>query len=342
MHFPDYYATLGVGRDASAEEIKKAYRRLARKYHPDVSKEPDAAQRMAAINEAHEVLSDPERRKIYDAVGHEAWAQGARSEEAAEAARQWARRQQASAGTWRRAAGNGAADTDAGFAFDDGYSDFFHEMFGHAARARAHRRGAHTAHGAHGAAHRGEDQHAEITLSLQEAYRGAQRVLTLQTLELDADGQVTPRTRTLEVKVPAGVAEGQLIRLPGQGLPSPDGGPSGDLFLRVHIRTSDKTRVQGRDVTLRVPVTPWEAILGGDITVSTPAGELTVHVPAGSGSGRKLRVRGKGIPGREPGDLYLELDVVVPGAVTAEQKVAWAAVAKTYPGFDPRPSGGAW
>ncbi len=340
MQFPDYYATLGVGRDASAEEIKKAYRRLARKYHPDVSKEPDAAQRMAAINEANEVLSDPQKRKIYDAVGHEAWAQGVRTEEAAEAARQWARRQQASGAAWRHAAGDGA--DEAGFAFDDGYSDFFHEIFGQAARARAQRGDAHAGHGRRSGPHRGEDQHAEITLTLDEAYRGAQRTLSLQTLELDANGHVSPRTRTLEVKVPAGVAEGQLIRLAGQGLPSLDGGPSGDLFLRVHIRTSDKARVQGRDVTLRVPVAPWEAVLGGDITVPTPAGVLTVHVPAGSGPGRKLRVRHKGIPGREPGDLYLELDVVVPGAVTAEQKSAWAAVAKAYPGFDPRPSGGAW
>ncbi|TSE35011.1 DnaJ C-terminal domain-containing protein [Tepidimonas charontis] len=336
MQFPDYYATLGVARDASADDIKKAYRRLARKYHPDVSKEPDAAQRMAAINEANEVLSDPEKRKIYDAVGHEAWAQGARTEEAAEAARQWARRRQA-AGGWTHA----SAD-DAGFAFDDGYSDFFHELFGHAARARARRTGSHATQGTRAAHHRGEDQHAEITLTLDEAYRGAQRTLTLQTVALDADGHVVPRTRTLEVKVPAGVAEGQLIRLAEQGLPSLDGGLSGDLFLRVHIRTSERARVQGRDVTLRVPVAPWEAVLGGDITVATPAGALTVHVPAGSSAGRKLRVRGKGIPGREPGDLYLELDVVAPGAVTAEQKAAWAALAKAYPGFDPRPTGSTW
>lgn len=327
MQQPDYYHTLGVSRTASAEEIKKAFRRLARKYHPDVSKEADAVTRMAEINEANEVLSDPEKRAAYDAVGHQAWAQGARSADDVRGA--WgAGADQASygpAGGFQSAGTDGAA-----------YSDFFEELFGQAARAQA--RSSQTRGGA--AQWPGEDQHADITLNLAEAYAGTERTLRLQGFEVDAQGQVAPRTRTLNVKIPAGVGQGQLIRLAGQGGQGLGGGQAGDLFLKIHIDTDTPgQQVEGRDVTLKVFVAPWEAALGASIQIGTPAGELSVNVPAGSVSGRRLRLRGKGIPGKQPGDLYLELDIAVPGAVTDDQKNAWRALAAAYPGFEPRGRG---
>jgi curved DNA-binding protein len=157
-------------------------------------------------------------------------------------------------------------------------------------------------------------------------------------MRIDAHGRAVPEVRTLDVKIPAGVAEGQLMRLAGQGHPGFGGGAAGDLFLKVRIRPDSHHRVSGRDVHMRVAVTPWEAALGGEITVRTPAGRISVTVPAGSVAGRKLRIRGKGIPGARPGDLLMELDIAVPSAVTAEQKAAWEALAKAYPGFDPRPA----
>ncbi|MGB4466634.1 MAG: DnaJ C-terminal domain-containing protein [Azovibrio sp.] len=331
MQIPDYYATLGVARDASQDEIKKAYRRLARKYHPDVSKEPDAGKRMAAINEANEVLSDPEKRKAYDAVGHQAWAQGARSADDVRPPPGWNQ-------GFAQAGGAGAGwhrSTHHAHGFEQDYSEFFESLFGQAARAGARRRSSAPGAGEPGFA--GEDQHAEISIDLAEAYAGTERTLRLQGFKTDASGQVVPEERVLNVKIPAGVAQGQLIRLAGQGQPGFGGGAPGDLFLKVHIREDGKHRVSGRDVHMRVVVTPWEAALGADIAVATPAGPVTVTVPAGSVLGRKLRLRGKGIPGRTPGDLYLELDIAVPSAVTDEQKAAWAALAKAYPGFNPRP-----
>ena len=323
MQYPDYYKVLGVAKTATPDEIKKAYRRLARKYHPDVSKEADPAARMAEINEANEVLSDPKKRAAYDAVGHEAWAQGARSAEDV-----------------RPPYGQQGFDPRAGQA--DGFyrsssgaqhSDFFEELFGQAARARAGQ-----GHAGGGTFNwPGEDQHADITLSLAEAYHGAERTLQLQSVGVDEHGQVIPRMRTLNVNIPAGVAQGQLIRLGGQGGPGQGSGAAGDLFLKVHIEPGAASyHVDGRDVTMKVFVAPWEAALGADIQTSTPAGTLTVTVPAGSVSGRKLRLRGKGIPGKQAGDLFLELDIAVPSAVTDAQKEAWESLSKAYPGFKAR------
>lgn len=319
MEFKDYYQILGVSKSASADEIKKAYRKLARKYHPDISKESNAAARMAEVNEANEVLGDPEKRAAYDTVGAQAWARGARSGDDVRPPPGW----------------------DTGFEFSDGggrgdeadYSEFFEQMFGRSARAQ---RGGGPHRG--GAQMRGNDHHAKIELELIDAYRGAERTIHLQSARVDDNGRVMPEQRALQVKIPKGVKEGQLIRLAGQGSPGFGGGPAGDLLLEVHFRPDPRWRIDGRDVTLRLRVTPWEAALGADVQVDTPDGAtVEVKVPAGSGSGRKLRLKGRGIPSSSaPGDLYLELEPAIPGAVTDSQRSAWEALAAAYPGFDPR------
>jgi len=285
MEFKDYYATLGVDKNATVDDIKKAYRRLARKYHPDVSKEPDAAQRMSAINEANTVLSDPEKRAAYDALGRRPQGQDFRP----------------------------PPDWDAGFEFsgadfgahEDEFSDFFANLFGRAARARR---------GADAESMRGGDHHAKVVIDLADAYHGATRAVTLRSARLDAGGHVVTDERTLDVTIPKGVRAGQHIRLRGQGASGYGGGPAGDLYLEIEFRPDDRYAVDGRDVTQRVPVAPWEAALGATIEVPTPSGPVEVSVPANSRNGRKLRLRGRGIPGEPPGDLYLELELVLPPA----------------------------
>ncbi len=326
MEFKDYYQTLGVAKGASQDDIRKAYRKLARKYHPDVSKEADAMARMAELNEANTVLSDPEKRAAYDTVGAQAWAQGARSGDDVRPPPGWNTGYEFAEGAPGGARGHfGAGEAD--------FSEFFEQMFG-----RAHAAGAARGQAGARAQMRGEDHHARIELELIDAYRGAERAITLRGARLNADGQLVPEERTLQVKIPQGVKEGQLIRLAGQGSPGLHGGAAGDLFLEVRFRPDARWRIDGRDVTQRLRVTPWEAALGGGVGVTTPDGRtVEVTVPAGSGSGRRLRLKGRGIPsGSAPGDLYLELDIAVPGAVTDAQKAAWKSLADTYPGFDPR------
>lgn len=326
MEFKDYYQILGVSKSASADEIKKAYRKLARKYHPDVSKEADAEKRMAEVNEANEVLGDPEKRAAYDEVGAQAWARGARSGDDVRPPPDWDR-------GFDFGGGRGAGAGTGGGASDADYSEFFEHLFGRGARAHAGGRSA----GA-GAQMRGNDHHARIELELLDAYRGAERTLHLQGTRLDDSGRVVAEDRALQVKIPKGVKEGQLIRLAGQGSPGYGGGPAGDLLLEVHFRPDPRWKVDGRDVTQRLRVTPWEAALGGAVRVNTPEGTtVEVTVPAGSGSGRKLRLKGRGIPSATaPGDLYLELEPAIPGAVTDAQREAWQTLSAAYPGFDPR------
>ena len=309
MQFKDYYQILGVGKSASQDDIRKAFRKLARKYHPDVSKEPDAAKRMAEVNEANTVLSDPEKRAAYDAVGAQAWAQGARSGDDVRPPPGW------NAGHGFARGGAEGFETHFGSGGAGQFSEFFEQMFGHARAGGARGRGP----------RRGQDQHAGIELDLVDAYQGAERAITL-------------RERNLHVTIPKGVKEGQMIRLAGQGSPGANGGAAGDLFLQVHLRPDVRWRVEGRDVTQKLRVTPWEAALGAAVRVGTPDGAtVEVAVPAGSGSGRRLRLKGRGIPhASAPGDLYLELDIAVPGVVTDAQKAAWAALRAAYPGFDPR------
>lgn len=324
MQFKDYYQTLGVTPSATPDDIKKAYRKLARKYHPDVSKAADAAERMAEVNEAHTVLGDPEKRKAYDEVGAQAWAAGARSGDDVRPPPGW------NSG-FTNGGGGGFRHQ---FSGDEGdFSEFFEQMFGRAhGGARAGRAG-----GAQ-AQMRGDDQHARIELDLQDAYNGAERQLDLRAARMDDQGRMVPEVRTLRVKIPKGVKEGQMIRLAGQGSPGWGGGPAGDVLLEVHFRADARWRVEGRNVTQRLRVAPWEAALGAAVQVGTPDGAtVEVTVPAGSGGGRKLRLKGRGIPSSSaPGDLYLELEVALPSAVSDAQKAAWAALGDAYPGFNPR------
>jgi curved DNA-binding protein len=317
MQFKDYYDILGVPRDASADAIKKAFRQLARKYHPDVSKAPDAEARMKEVNEANAVLSDPERRAAYDQL----LARGARSGQEFEPPPGW------DAGF--EFSGRGFSDAEAA-----GFSDFFAELFGRMGGAARGAGFGPTPEGGFRA--RGEDHHARILLSIEDAFRGARRQVSLRAPELDPQGRVVLKTRTLDVQIPKGVREGQLIRLAGQGSPGVGGAPAGDLYLEVRFEPHPRYAVHGRDLRMELAVAPWEAALGAIVPVALPhGGTLKVRLPAGAQSGRTLRVRGEGIPGEPPGDLELAVRVVLPPADTPRARELYETMARELP-FDPR------
>lgn len=329
--FKDYYATLGVPREATADDIKKAFRKLARKYHPDVSKEPDADARMREVNEAHAVLSDPERRAAYDEIGH-----GRQAGESFTPPPDW------DAGFEFRGrgteGGDGAFDGHFSSADFGEYSDFFSELFG---RMGAQRAGAGAGRRASAGRPppdlRGEDHHARILLSLEDAWRGALRQITLRAPQVDAEGRVTLASRTLDVKIPAGVKPGQLIRLAGQGSPGIGKAPAGDLFLEVQIEPHPRFRVDGANLIAELPVAPWEAALGAVVPVELPDGSsLKLRVPKGAQGGRSLTVRGRGLPSATPGDLQLIVRVVLPSALDPRAQALYEQMARELPDFDAR------
>ena len=307
MEFKDYYQALGVPRDAPVEEIKKAYRKLARKYHPDVSKEKDAEARMKEINEAYAVLSDPEKRAAYDQVG-----KGYQPGQDFRPPPDWDSGFEFSG---RGFSGAEAAD----------FSDFFSELFGRMGRGASQARGG--------------DHHARIALDIEDAFTGAARQISLRVPKIDSNGRVTLDTRTLNVKIPKGIREGQIIRLAGQGDPGL-AGKSGDLLLEVQFREHPRYRVDGRDLLVTLPVAPWEAALGAVVPVDLPAETLKVRIPAGAQSGKQLRVRGRGIPGDPAGDLLLEIKIVVPDASTPKARELYETMAREL-AFDPRAHAGA-
>ena len=319
MDSKNYYDILGVAKKASADDIKKAYRKLARKYHPDISKEKDADKRMAELNEANAVLSDTEKRAEYDAM--------------LDAPRGFASGQRGN--PFQGAEGFNTGDFNfsrQGMGDEGDYSDFFSQMFGRGAQGRAG--GGRS--GARSGPIRGEDQHASIELDVLDSYQGAERMLTLHARQVDEHGQIEGKERQLQVKIPKGVRAGQMIRLAGQGNPGYNGGEAGDLLLEVQFRTDKRWRTEGKDVYMPMPIAPWEAALGGPAEVHTPAGTLEVTIPAGWSAGRKLRLKGKGLPAATPGDLYLELQLTTPPADTAEAKAAYEAFAQAFPRFAPR------
>jgi curved DNA-binding protein len=290
MEFKDYYEIMGVSRDAPQEEIKRAYRKLARKYHPDVSKEADADTRFKELGEAYEVLKDPEKRAAYDQLGAN-WQQGQDFRPPPD----W------DAGFEYSGAGQGAGA--------DQFSDFFESIFG---RAGARSAGSGQAGGGYQA--RGEDHHARILVGLEDAFQGAERAITLHAPAVDDQGHVRTRERTLNVRIPKGIKAGQQIRLAGQGSPGFGGGPSGDLYLEVEFKPHKLYRVDGRDLYLDLPLAPWEAALGAKVRVPTPAGVVELNIPAHSATGKKMRLKGRGLPGKTAGDLYVVVTIVLPPA----------------------------
>lgn len=327
MEYRDYYQTLGVSRTATADEIKKAYRRLARKYHPDVSKEANAEEKFKQVQEAYEVLRDPEKRAAYDQLGSQ-WKQG----DPFTPPPGWAGRR-AGAGTGRRGF---EFRTATGDEFDIGqFSDFFSTLFGGMGGMGGG--GASPFGEAFGDVGRrsGRDHQASIEIDLEEAYAGTTRTLDLQRPTVRPDGTVEANRSTVRVTIPPGVTEGQLIRLAGKGEPGLRGGRPGDLYLEVHIRPHRLYQVDGRNVTLTLPVAPWEAALGGTVTVPTLGGPVEMRVPPNSQTGDKLRLRGRGLPGTPPGDQFVVLKVVLPEANTPRARELYEAMKRDL-GFDPR------
>jgi len=311
MEYKDYYGIMGVARDATQDEIKRAYRKLARKYHPDVSKEPDAEAHFKEVGEAYEVLKDPEKRAAYDQLG-----------------KQWKPGQEF----------RPPPDWDAGFEFRGGgytagdagaYSDFFEELFGRGFAGPGGTQGRRVFR------MRGEDHHAKVLIDLEDSFSGATRAISLRVPELTGDGHVTTRERTLSVRIPKGIRPGQLIRLAGQGAAGLGGAEPGDLYLEVEFHDHPLYRVDGADIYLDLPVAPWEAALGANIKVPTPAGNIDLKIPANSRQGRKLRLKGRGLTGKQPGDLYVVLQVSLPPADSDAARTLYKQMQEQL-GFNPR------
>ncbi len=307
MEFRDYYSTLGVPRTAAPEDIKRSYRRLARKYHPDVSKEPEAEERFKEVQEAYEVLKDPEKRAAYDQFGAN-WQAGQEFQPPPE---------------WKSGVDfAGGGYTDAG-----GFSEFFESLFGSAGP-----RGS----GGHSRLRmKGEDLHTKVVIDLEDSYAGPSRGLSLQVPELDDNGRLVTRPRTLNVKIPKGITGGQRIRLAGQGGPGLGGAPAGDLYLEIVFAEHPLYEVAGRDLYLHLPLTPWEAALGDTVTAPTLGGKVELRIPPGSQSGNRLRLKGRGLPGNPPGNQYVVLDVVTPRADSDRARALYEQMKRELP-FNPR------
>jgi curved DNA-binding protein len=326
----DYYEVLGVSRDADQEELQQAFRRLARANHPDINKDPGAEERFKEINEAYHVLSDPELRKRYDRFG----------DDYRRVPDDWEERVGAGVGG-ARPGGGGFRDGGFGgggfggggrrYTWSTGGSDFGGDTGGFGGVDIEDLLGGMFGGGGRGRTVAGADQEAELTLSVEEAYRGGRREITL-------NGPDGPRTYT--VTIPPGVTDGQRIRLAGEGGRGLGGGPAGDLYLVVRLRPHPRYRVEGKDITVTLPLAPWEAALGATVPVVTPGGETKVTVPAGSSTGRRLRLRGEGMPDRRgrAGDLYAEVAIMVPARLTDRERQLFEQLAAAST-FDPRKDG---
>ncbi len=304
MEYKDYYKILGVERDAKEAEIKTAYRRLARKYHPDVSKESNAEEKFKEVGEAYEVLKDPQKRQAYDQLGAN-WKAGQNFNPPP---------------GWEDIftnAGFSTGSTAGGFG-TSGFSDFFESMFGGGF--------AQSATSGFGQSHmraQGADQHASITVSLEDVFNGAKKNIRLGS------------GRNLDVKIPKGITSGKRIRLTGQGGAGTGGGPNGDLYLEISITPHRLFKLEGKDILLDLPITPWEAALGARVEVPTLGGRVETKIPAGSQSGKKLRLKKRGLSGNPPGDQIVTLQIMIPKSTTDEDKSYFEEMAKRFP-FNPR------
>ncbi len=304
MEFKDYYDILGVSKDASEADIKSAYRKLARKYHPDRNKEADAEDKFKSIGEAYEVLKDKEKRAAYDQLQ----AGGYRGGDQFRPPPDWGDNVHFDFGDLGGGGGSGQ------------FSDFFESLFGQAARRQQGAR--------RPRAQRGQDVRATIHVDLDTVFKGGKTRVALH----DPGG----RERVLEVNIPVGIESGKAIRLAGQGNPGFGGGPAGDLLLEIEVRDSARFRLAGRNVESTVLVAPWEAALGARIDVPTLGGSVQMQIPAGTQSGCKLRLKGRGLPGNPPGNQLVTVEISVPEAHTDEEKAAYAAFEKAFPSFAPR------
>lgn len=309
MEYKDYYILLGITRDATQDEIKRAYRKLTRKYHPDVSKEPNAEQKFKEVGEAYEVLKDPEKRVAYDQLGT-GWKSGQEFKPPPNREDGYAFR------------GGGFTEAD-----PSDFSDFFASLFG---KAETPRRKRHTNFHS-----RGEDIHATIQIDLEDSYHGSTRTLSLQVPEVDDHGLITTRERVLNVHIPKGVTSGQQIRLSGQGAPGLSEASAGDLYLKVELKPHPFFRIEDKDIYLDLPVAPWEAALGAKVKVPTPGGVVDLKIPADSASGSKLRLRGRGLHGNPSGDLYMILQIALPPANSQQAKELYLKMEQDLP-FNPR------
>jgi curved DNA-binding protein len=319
LDYKDYYQILGVPKQASQDEIKRSYRKLARKYHPDVSKEPDAEERFKELGEAYEVLKDPEKRAAYDQLGAD-WKAG---QEGFKPPPNWNDNFEFTGGGYT---------TDAGQSAD--FSDFFESLFGRRPSNQEYAAGANR----RTQPLRGEDSHAKIHIELADAYQGVTRSISLRTNQLDENHRPQLVERTLNIKIPKGIRKGQSIRLPNQGNPGFNGGEAGDLYLEIEFNPHPLYSLEGRDVSLKLPIAPWEAALGTKVKVPTPAGEVEMKIPANSSSGKRLRLKGRGLPSQEPGDFYVTLEIVLPNQLSDTEKALYESLQQAAANFNPRAS----
>lgn len=323
VKFRDYYETLGVSRTATQDEIQKAYRKLARKYHPDVNKAKDAEDKFKEINEAYEVLKDPDKRQKYDHLGAN-WQEG-----------QEFRPPPGWESMFDFGGAQGGRQTEFHWGGTGGFSDFFETLFG--GRGQRDPRMARGAGQGMSWPQAGADQEATIRISLEDAFRGATRSINLQSQSIMPDGRISTQGKTYDVKIPQGILPGQKIRLGGQGGHGTGGGPSGDLYLKVELEPHPIYRLEGKDLYMDLPVSPWEAVLGTEAHLNTLSGPVTVKVPPGTQSGQKLRLRGKGMPSPKgtAGHLYAVIQIVVPKRPSERERELFEELKKAS-SFDPR------